>query len=162
MKAPYKFYLFFFFSSFIFSNLSATVYTSKNDGNWNTPTNWTPNGVPGPNDEVIIGNLISVNSKITIQNITVSNFSNSDAGLILNGTDSLIINGNLTARAENFENGVAILISNQSIVQVNGNVTFERSADNVQEEMLLLQLMGFAKMKVISPMTLMIELKPSA
>jgi hypothetical protein len=37
-----------------------TVYTSIANGNWGTPTTWSPNGIPGYADDVIINNTVTV------------------------------------------------------------------------------------------------------
>lgn len=47
---------------------AGTAYTSSTPGNWNTSTNWTPNGVPGIGDTVTIasGSNITVDGSLTV------------------------------------------------------------------------------------------------
>jgi hypothetical protein len=70
---------------------SAATYTwnGATDSDWGTSTNWTPNGIPGAADNVLINvpgtNPLIINSSRTIVDMTVSgtgNFSTTSAGTL--------------------------------------------------------------------------------
>ena len=70
-----KFTLSLILSAFALFSLQATVYTSVNDGNWSSPNNWSPVGIPDvsnwPGDQVIIAHNITSNSNITLNHQSI-------------------------------------------------------------------------------------------
>lgn len=76
--------LLFCIASFI-TDFSQTSYTwnGSNSSNWNTNTNWTPNGVPGSADNVTI--VPGANNCILAGNTSVTNLTITNGVLNLNG-----------------------------------------------------------------------------
>ena len=72
--------------------LCATNYAwNVGNGNWNTPTNWFPNGVPGAGDNVTTNST----GTITLTNdVTVNNFTS--FGSTIKGNFNININGTLS------------------------------------------------------------------
>jgi len=76
-------------------------------GNWSTGANWSPIGVPGAGDTVLIGNLFNVeNEWVTInQNATIASLSIT-SGMMLNGSNkSLVVTGPTTLSGYNSVDG---------------------------------------------------------
>jgi hypothetical protein len=48
------------------------AYVSAASGNWNVPTNWTPNGVPGVNDTATANHAMTVNVSTTLGGLTAN------------------------------------------------------------------------------------------
>ncbi|MCB9066419.1 MAG: tandem-95 repeat protein [Calditrichae bacterium] len=74
-----------------------TTYTwNVLDGTWDTATNWSPNGIPGTTDNVIISNGILRMNGVdrTINNINISQVSGGDTRIEMTG--NLTINGTMT------------------------------------------------------------------
>jgi hypothetical protein len=71
-----------------------TTRTSATNGNWNSATTWTPNGIPAPMDDIVIANgiTITVTSNQTAHNVTV----NSGGLLKWSGAYKLSVSGSLT------------------------------------------------------------------
>lgn len=75
----------------------ATTYTwtGATSTDWGTTTNWSPNGVPGALDDIVVdkagGAIIDLNGNQSVLNITMGNASGSDAMTIQRGSG-----GNLT------------------------------------------------------------------
>jgi hypothetical protein len=65
-----------------------TVYTSVANGNWNTPTTWSPNGVPGSSDDVIINNTVSVTT--TSPTTFANNITINSGGILTNSSGCTI------------------------------------------------------------------------
>ncbi len=135
MKTTFTF-LFFSFLSFIYSGeILATTYTSIANRNWTDPLAWSPNGVPGASDEVIIdGYTITIDDSdgdITINKITITNNSGSgNSYLLVYDSRTLTVTTNIFLTSENQTRIVRLEVSNNTIVNVGGNITLERTADN--------------------------------
>jgi hypothetical protein len=67
----------------------ATSYTwNGGPGSWADPTQWTPNGVPGPADNVLInGGTATLAGNVTVNNLVM-------AGGTIDGTGNLYLSGN--------------------------------------------------------------------
>jgi hypothetical protein len=92
---------------------TGTTYTSSTPGNWSTATNWTPNGVPGAGDRVIItsGAPITVDANPTT--IGDSPAPGTPVVTINNGATLTINTGvSLTVRGDIQFTGNAQLINN--------------------------------------------------
>ena len=71
----------FFFLILSYSSLFAVVKTSIASGNYNNPAIWSPAGVPGSFDDVVIstGNTVTLTSNVIVRNIDIK------SGAVLNG-----------------------------------------------------------------------------
>src|SRR5665213_2379966 len=67
-------------------------WTSAVSGDWNVPSNWTPNFVPGSNDSVVlvVPTLVTLNSNADVADFTLGTGS---VGPELTGTGTLTIHG---------------------------------------------------------------------
>jgi len=63
--------------------------------NWNTASNWSPSGVPGQGDDVIIGPIIGGNNQPTVGNLEMGQW-NKPSSLVVDGNAILTITGNIT------------------------------------------------------------------
>ncbi|MBU4289871.1 MAG: hypothetical protein KKG68_02270, partial [Verrucomicrobia bacterium] len=99
---------FIFFSISVASAATKTWITTTGAADWFVGTNWSPSGVPGPTDDVVITNINTYNVLLT-GSVTIANFTLGGGGA---GTRSLVFsNWNTTLTATN----VTIL--------TNGNMT---------------------------------------
>ncbi len=57
-------FLFISFQTFIHSQTTYTLIS--NNGDWGNPAAWSPNGIPGPGDFVIIGNTVEISGSYEI------------------------------------------------------------------------------------------------
>ncbi|MGV3697504.1 T9SS type A sorting domain-containing protein [Flavobacterium sp.] len=125
---------------------SAVLYSKVWNGgsnNWNTATNWTPNGVPSSTDCVVIANagiapiISGTNFYAYANRLTVNN----SAVLRINATNSLTVTEGISVAAT-APAGNIILDDDSSLVQVTdvvsnnntGNITFNRTANIVRAD----------------------------
>jgi len=66
--------------------------------NWNTASKWSPSGVPGQGDDVIIGPITGGNNQPTIGNLEMGQW-NMPSSLVVDGNAILTITGNITVVA---------------------------------------------------------------
>lgn len=133
------------------SNVKAATIYARADGGWSNTNTWSTIGTggtscgctPSATDSVVIdGRNISITSAdITIATLTLTNAINAHSSLqIING-HTLIITGNVWAKAENFSKNVELIIAqNGSNIQVQGNVVFERVSTNGKAQFLRLNM----------------------
>ncbi len=78
--------------------LLAIDYTwAGGNGNWNDPTRWTPNGVPGAADNATLSNgEVTLTSNITVNHLTIAT---TGFAAILKGDFDVAVLGNLTLSA---------------------------------------------------------------
>lgn len=60
--------------------LSATTYTSAQNGNWMTPTTWSPIGIPVPGDIIVINKMITLDTS----------FAYTTGSILISSTGSLL------------------------------------------------------------------------
>lgn len=115
------------------NSVSAANYTwnGATSTSWTTTTNWTPNGVPGTNDSIIIvtgSNDVYLTSSLTVKQIsvtsgtlnlqsyslTVSGTGNFNSGNINNGT--LIVYGTSTQTFKGTQFGAKVKVTGNSIL----------------------------------------------
>jgi len=97
----------FFFLILSYSSLFAVVKTSIASGNYNNPAIWSPAGVPGSFDDVVIatGHIVTFVGSITDRTTTIQSGATLNAGIYVNiwGITSYnnngIHNGNITLNA---------------------------------------------------------------
>jgi hypothetical protein len=90
----------------------ATSYTSAADGNWSTPTIWSPMGVPQPGDDVIINHNVVMDDTYT-----VSGYWSIDAGNLTIGANGSLAQGT---------NVIGIVIQNGGTITNNGTLSFNQ------------------------------------
>lgn len=103
-----RFLLTIFLITFSFSLYAITKETIKS-GNWNDPLCWSPNGIPTPNDDVIISNS---------NNSIVNNFNANCKSLFIEAGSELNINTNASLSI----NGISGINLN-GILSVYGGIT---------------------------------------
>lgn len=93
---------------FYTTQICATSYTwNGSSGSWNDPSQWTPNGVPGAGDDVLINaGAITLPGNVAISNLVLG-------GGVIDGTGIFTITGNFI-----FMGGI---MSNDGDVTVGGN-----------------------------------------
>lgn len=69
MKKLYLFIVLLFISLL---GLQATNYTSAQNGNWMSPTTWTPMGVPLPGDNITINHVVTLDTSFVYTSGTIS------------------------------------------------------------------------------------------
>ncbi len=85
----------------------ATDYYSTVSGNWGTPANWTPNGIPnGVADNVFINHAITIDNNYVINNVTVG----SNGTIACGGAYTLQLHGDwLNSGVASLTNGYVFL-----------------------------------------------------
>ncbi len=124
--------------------VSATTFTAVANTDWSLGSTWDQSGaVPGPTDNVVINGFevtvtttVSVNS-ISITNATVSAYT----ALVIQGNGNLSVAGNVDVLATNIWEHVDFKVRGTATVNVYGNVTFTRSADNSTTRMMQFYLL---------------------
>lgn len=94
------------------SNLFATTYTSISNGNWSTPTIWSPAGVPQPGDDVIINTDVVMDDTYT----SGGYWSVSGGSIIINANASFVQGANV----------IGIAIQNGGTITNNGTFNFDQ------------------------------------
>jgi len=89
--------------------------------NWNTPGNWTPNGVPGASDNVTI--VTAGNSCLMPANETIANFKLTSGTLDLGGFTLTIGGSTATFTAGTVQNGSVTIPAATSTTFGNGPIT---------------------------------------
>jgi hypothetical protein len=101
MKLKIHFFITIVFA-FIFANtlIAQTTYTATASGNWSTMT-WSPVGVPGPSDNVIIpdADTVTINQNFTINDLTVGGGTSGVLQFSKTDTTVIVINGNILVQA---------------------------------------------------------------
>ena len=97
--------------------VQAATKTSILSGNWNMTTIWSPSGIPGIADDVIIVDSVMIESGTTaeINNLTIDKTTGK---LVVKGT--LVVNGNLTMDFSGNDQSELVLSSGSKVI-VNGN-----------------------------------------
>ena len=108
-----KFY-FLLLGLFLMSGItvSAATYTSTGNGNWSTPTIWSPMGVPQPSDDVIINTDVVMDDAYT-----VSGYWSVDGGSITINAGGSFVQGT---------NVVGIAIQNGGTITNYGTFSFDQ------------------------------------
>ena len=102
------------------------VYTGVNGGTWETGTNWTPTGIPGPGDTATIGGgkTVFMNGDHTVARLDMS----ADAGRA--GTGVLTITGGGTWTSARTTGAKTILAATAELTW-NGGFLFEGELENL-------------------------------
>ncbi|MFA5404573.1 MAG: T9SS type A sorting domain-containing protein [Ignavibacteria bacterium] len=125
-------------SVILFSTDSFSQITSKNSGNWNSPSTWNGGAVPGSSSQVIIsdGHTVTINTNAVCRNLTIGQGGVNSATLKFDGnTRSLSVTGSISGYIYISSNGVLTSTSgvNQTIY-IAGDLTnlgtFTQGANN--------------------------------
>lgn len=129
--------LFIIFKILVFLNISliAQTKTSTGNGDWNNAGTWTPSGVPGPgNDVVITGNhRVNITSNASCRSLTVGTGGNaqlrfqSNTNRVLTVTGNIVVANNARFRTRIF-NATHTVVAGANITN-NGSVEFYSSAN---------------------------------
>ena len=125
------------FIFFIQSNSAQTTYTwNGGTGDWALSTNWTPNGVPGSQDTVIVNSgRVTLTADVTIAKLELNTDLDGDFGLLvtelmiwsnrnLQGADTLTIATGATLRLStaNQKSLFRTLVNNGTTIWEAGNI----------------------------------------
>ncbi len=99
---------------FSYSSIFATSYTwSGGTGNWSVSTNWTPNGVPGVGDDVIINTgTVTLDAVTTVLSISL-------------GGGDLVLDNALTVSGDAALTSSSSEISGVADLTISGNLTWD-------------------------------------
>lgn len=103
---------------------------SNTSGNWSNASIWTPNGVPGPGDNVTIsnGHVVSINSDASCNALTVGNGAATTLRFTTNTARSVIINTDLIINSAASFN-VATNSNTTHDLTIRGNITNNGTLD---------------------------------
>ncbi len=92
-------------SLFITTDTAAISRVSRNSGNWDNPSTWTPNGIPSNSDdiEISVGHTITLNNNGQARNLIVSpsSYFSSLAEKTLTLSGNLTVNGTVDLNGGN-------------------------------------------------------------
>ncbi|WP_456315060.1 Ig-like domain-containing protein [Pseudomonas shirazensis] len=120
---------------------SGKVWNGMTSKNWNTATNWTPNGVPTASDCVTVPDLTNIINKPVVEGNAVTMHANI---LTISNKGSLIIESANTLKIENYitvePSGSLVFENHSSLIQVNtnpgintGKITYKRTAVQIRQ-----------------------------
>ncbi len=104
------------------SGAFATTYTSNSSGVWNTPTIWTPNGVPTETDVIVIRHTIAYGGN------SYTSWTTS-ASITIKSGGRLNISGNTTLIGDGFN----VYIETGGTMAVTGTFTLDNSAEVIMQ-----------------------------
>lgn len=133
------------------SMLFATTYMAVGDGSWTLSTNWSPVGIPGDGDNVVIdGHTITHNlGTINVDEITITNSSNTGvSNLTIEGTGKIIVKNNMYVTSENFNHDIRLIIQSSGELEIGGDMNYERKSNNTQSTRCQLYMLDNAKLTV--------------
>jgi hypothetical protein len=103
----------------------ATDYSSNASGNWNNSSTWSPTGVPGASDNVIItvGNTVTLTADAACTNLSIGAWGSEVLAL---GAYNLSVSGNISrtgGMSITASTGYVILNGTSQTITVNGGIT---------------------------------------
>ena len=143
---------------FCYQTSFATVFTAIADGNWHETSTWDQGSLPTSGDTVVIdGYTVSYNSSsgnVTIKRLEISNASGvGNSYLIMTGDKTLTVLDDIEATANNISRDVFLQLKNDVILNVNGNIAFERVTGNIANNKLKLNLINQSRLNVTGDFT---------
>ncbi|MEM6967641.1 MAG: hypothetical protein AAF573_22960, partial [Bacteroidota bacterium] len=131
--------------------LSATTYTSTDGGDWTSSDTWSPAGVPGIGDEVIInGHTVTHDDgTVYIDKITITNSSGSAGRLHIESSGKIIVTNNVIVNSHNFNADTRLKVKNSGELEVGGNISFERQSNNTKATRCQLYMEDDAKVTIL-------------
>lgn len=145
------FLLIFFISSTHLFARTITTYTAVATGNWNNSSTWSPAGIPGDGDFVIIDGFVVTHSSgtVNVDQINLTNNSNvGESTLRIESSAKLIVKDSIVVEAENYNHDVRIRVFDFGELSVGANIRFERKIDNVQNTRCALHILNNGKVNI--------------
>ncbi len=133
------------------SHLFATTYTAIAQGSWDSSSTWSPSGIPGAGDQVIIDGFIVThqNGTINVDQISITNISNiNESSLIIQGTGKIVVKDHVILESENVNYDVRVMVLSFGELEVGGNITFDRKSDNTQDTRCALYILDDGKVNI--------------
>ncbi|MFK7775735.1 MAG: T9SS type A sorting domain-containing protein [Saprospiraceae bacterium] len=128
------------------TNLLATKFHSKNNGNWTDGNTWDNDGaIPSSNDTVYINSdSITINSNVSIKRIELTNtaVTSYSASLTIEGNATLTVAEDILITAENNSKNTDLSVIETATLIINGNISLIRSSNNNQDSRLYFFLSG--------------------
>ena len=157
-----------FISAFVFiisillfsTEVFATTYYARADKDWNDVNAWSTTSrsgsaagtIPGTGDIVIIdAKKIDIDAaNVTIATLIITNAGNGTTSLRMQNGYKLTVTGNMTVTAENKDKTVDVYLEdNGSEIEVQGNLTFDRAANNNRKKRNQLSMEQSTTLRVI-------------
>jgi len=117
-----KFQLIIAIGFFFTGHINAVTYTSIASGNWNNSAVWSPSGVPGASDNVIIssGNIININVASACSNFTISSGGTANFSAIVTCAVSgdLNVSGTITGSQTGSFTSLQLIIPSGSVAKI--------------------------------------------
>lgn len=129
----YKRYLFLFIYSLITIPAFSTVYTSANNGEFTESSTWSPNGVPGIGDDVIIDGhfiILSGSAIATVRNITIRSNSNASTTGLNTVDNAQLFASYITVTAMDNNGNIKLEIEGNSEVTVDSLLIARTDGNN--------------------------------
>jgi hypothetical protein len=134
-KHIYILIVFFAFGTFI---TNAQTFYSITNGNWNTPSTWSGNAVPGVGSSAFVNHELILNASVT----QVATYISDGVSLALNlptdpydfdakAGDTLMVMGKFSVRNLIFSNGSIIIVGPNGKISVYGDLTNKNNSDAV-------------------------------
>lgn len=151
MKVSLKHIIPFLFA-FSYSIQSSAVYIySIASNDWSNPNTWSTGTIPGANDIVQIdGHSVSLSSgDYTVKSLTVTSMlQKGNSEFHMDGTSKLTVTNILQIDAQEGDFDVKILLKGSSFLDALDQVIFNRGINNNSVNLLQLEMLGSAKLKV--------------
>jgi len=145
-----KFLMFFLVFVSAVTNLQAITKTTNQAGVWGNPLVWSPAGVPGEDDQVIINHEILVYDifPVKVFSVRIENISDQKAALVLELISQMEITGDMEIVSGNFNSLAALEMPMSSMLTINQNFSVNRTIDNAGLGSFRLELAGSSKLTV--------------
>lgn len=109
-------------------NAQTTYNWGGGNGEWTLAANWSPNGIPGFGDHVIINSgTVTLNSNVEVATLQINDGS-------LNGSGTLAISGSMTWSDGRMEGGGTTRIKPAATLTIDGSAFKELNQRTLQNE----------------------------
>lgn len=127
----------------------AELFISQANGDFNNPDTWNIGAgkIPGEMDDVLIQHFITLdlNTKTTINSMALHNGVPDSVGLLVHGTDSLVVIENIEAFSEGGYGHLFLFLKDSVTLIANGNVNFKRNLSNTSNKILTFALLDYTR-----------------
>ncbi|SHL29794.1 T9SS sorting signal type C domain-containing protein [Flavobacterium saccharophilum] len=117
------------------TSVVAKQWIGASDTDWNNSANWSPSGVPGTGDCVVIPDTRAINKPIINSNITAYSITVNDYGLLTVNSDKILtVSKEIIVDAGGsfvFKNNSSLLQSDPNAANT-GNITYKRITSDVR------------------------------